>query len=278
MKRKLTIILIMTLIILIFKNYELVLKSTIDGVTIWLYKVFPYLFIMIIMQDILINLNLTSYFKRTSTYIFIMSILSGSPSSAYIISKLVNNNDISKDYGNVCLIFTFFANPLFLYTILKLIFNNNPTTIKLLIIIYLSNLLLYLFYKKELPNNKLKGKSKNINLALSIKTSINTNLMVLGSIVFYLVISNIIINTFNISYPYSIFVKGFLEMTQGLNSLIDCNIKLKEIITVGFITFGGLSIHTQVKCILDEYNLSYKFFLKGRILQMIIAIFLTAIT
>lgn len=278
MKRKLTIILIMTLIILIFKNYELVLKSTIDGVTIWLYKVFPYLFIMIIMQDILINLNLTSYFKRTSTYIFIMSILSGSPSSAYIISKLVNNNDISKDYGNVCLIFTFFANPLFLYTILKLIFNNNPTTIKLLIIIYLSNLLLYLFYKKELPNNKLKGKSKNINLALSIKTSINTNLMVLGSIVFYLVISNIIINTFNISYPFSIFVKGFLEMTQGLNSLIDCNIKLKEIITVGFITFGGLSIHTQVKCILDEYNLSYKYFLKGRILQMIIAIFLTAIT
>ena len=278
MKRKLTIILIMTLIILIFKNYELVLKSTIDGVAIWLYKVFPYLFIMIIMQDILINLNLTAYFKRTSTYIFIMSILSGSPSSAYIISKLVNNNDISEDYGNVCLIFTFFANPLFLYTILKLIFNNNPTTIKLLIIIYLSNLLLYLFYKKELPNNKLKGKSKNINLALSIKTSINTNLMVLGSIVFYLVISNIIINTFNISYPFSIFVKGFLEMTQGLNSLIDCNIKLIEIITVGFITFGGLSIHTQVKCILDEYNLSYKYFLKGRILQMIIAIFLTAIT
>lgn len=278
MKRKLTIILIMTLIILIFKNYELVLKSTIDGVTIWLYKVFPYLFIMIIMQDILINLNLTSYFKRTSTYIFIMSILSGSPSSAYIISKLVNNNDISKDYGNVCLIFTFFANPLFLYTILKLIFNNNPTTIKLLIIIYLSNLLLYLFYKKELPNNRLKGNPQNINLALSIKTSVNTNLMVLGSIVFYLVISNIIINTFNISYPYSIFVKGFLEMTQGLNSLIDCNIKLKEIITVGFITFGGLSIHTQVKCILDEYNLSYKYFLKGRILQMIIAIFLTAIT
>lgn len=278
MKRKLTIILIMTLIILIFKNYELVLKSTIDGVTIWLYKVFPYLFIMIIMQDILINLNLASYFKRTSTYIFIMSILSGSPSSAYIISKLVNNNDISKDYGNVCLIFTFFANPLFLYTILKLIFNNNSTTIKLLIIIYLSNLLLYLFYKRELPNNKLKGKSKNINLALSIKTSVNTNLMVLGSIVFYLVISNIIINTFNISYPYSIFVKGFLEMTQGLNSLIDCNIKLKEIITIGFITFGGLSIHTQVKCILDEYNLSYKYFLKGRILQMIIAIFLTAIT
>ena len=57
MKRKLTIFLIMTLIILIFKNYTLVLESTINGVSIWLYKVFPYLFIMIIIQDLLIKLN-----------------------------------------------------------------------------------------------------------------------------------------------------------------------------------------------------------------------------
>ena len=47
MKRKLIIFIIMTLIILIFKNYQLVLSSTIDGVNIWFYKVFPYLFIMI---------------------------------------------------------------------------------------------------------------------------------------------------------------------------------------------------------------------------------------
>ena len=109
MKRKLTIFLIMTLIILIFKNYTLVLESTINGVSIWLYKVFPYLFIMIIIQDLLINLNLTSIFKNPSTYIFIMSIISGTPSSAYIISKLVKDNEISSNYGNICLIFTFFA-------------------------------------------------------------------------------------------------------------------------------------------------------------------------
>ena len=57
MKRKLIIFIIMTLIILIFKNYQLVLSSTIDGVNIWFYKVFPYLFIMIIIQDLLINLD-----------------------------------------------------------------------------------------------------------------------------------------------------------------------------------------------------------------------------
>ena len=278
MKRKLTIFLIMTLIILIFKNYTLVLESTINGVSIWLYKVFPYLFIMIIIQDLLINLNLTSIFKNPSTYIFIMSIISGTPSSAYIISKLVKDNEISSNYGNICLIFTFFTNPLFLFTILNLIFNSLFTTIKLLLIIYISNFIIYLYFKKDLPLCNINGKSKNINISSSIKTSINTNLMVLGSIIFYLVISSIIINTFNISYPFDIFIKGLLEMTQGLNSLINLNIKFKEIIAIFFITFVGFSIHTQVKCILDEQDLNYKYFLKGRIIQTIIVIILTALT
>ena len=277
MKRKLIIFTIMTLIILVFKNYQLVLSSTIDGVNIWLYKVFPYLFIMIIIQDLLINLNFANFFKRTSTYIFFMSIISGSPSNAYIISKLVKEGKITKEYGNICLIFTFFTNPLFLYSILNLIFNSFYMTIKIMIIIYISNFIIYLYYKKDLPVSNMSGKPSNINLPSSIKSSINTNLMVLGSIVFYFIISNILINTFNIGYPFNIFLRGLLEMTQGLNDVIYLNSDIKVITTVIFITFGGFSIHTQVKCILDEYGLDYKYFFKGRILQLIIAIILTFI-
>ena len=267
----------MTLIILIFKNYQLVLSSTIDGVNIWFYKVFPYLFIMIIIQDLLINLDFANLFKRTSTYIFFMSIISGSPSNAYIISKLVKEEKITKEYGNTCLIFTFFTNPLFLYSILNIIFNSLYMTIKIMIIIYISNFIIYLYYKKDLPVANMYGKSSNFNLPSSIKSSINTNLMVLGSIVFYFIISNILINTFNIGYPFNIFLRGLLEMTQGLNNVIYLNSDIKVITTVIFITFGGFSIHTQVKCILDEYGLDYKYFFKGRILQLIIAIILTFI-
>ena len=213
MKRKLIIFTIMTLIILVFKNYQLVLSSTIDGVNIWLYKVFPYLFIMIIIQDLLINLNFANFFKRTSTYIFFMSIISGSPSNAYIISKLVKEGKITKEYGNICLIFTFFTNPLFLYSILNLIFNSFYMTIKIMIIIYISNFIIYLYYKKDLPVANMSGKPSNINLPSSIKSSINTNLMVLGSIVFYFIISSILIETFNIGYPFDIFLRVILEIT-----------------------------------------------------------------
>ena len=105
-----------------------------------------------------------------------------------------------------------------------------------------------------------------------------TTITVLGVITFYLILSNILITEFNIKEPYSIFLKGFMEMTQGLASLIKLNIKFKELIAIIFISFGGLSIHTQVACILNEYDLSYHHFLKGRIIATTIAIVLTIIT
>lgn len=278
MKRKITILLIMTFIILIFKNYEIVLKSILDATTIWLNKVFPYLFIMIIIQDLLINLNFSSFFKNTAIYIFIMSLLSGTPSGTYIISKLKEQNIITKEYANTCLIFTFFANPLFLYSILNSIFLSKLTTIRLMLILYLTNLILYFIYKKDLPSNGKSINTNEINLSSSIKTSINTTITVLGVITFYLILSNIIITEFNIIYPFNIFFKGFLEMTQGLASLINSSIKFKEVIAMIFISFGGFSIHTQVSCILNEANLSYKYFFKGRIIQTALVVFLTIIT
>lgn len=278
MKRKITILLIMTFIILIFKNYEIVLKSALDATTIWLNKVFPYLFIMIIIQDLLINLNFSSFFKNTAIYIFIMSLLSGTPSGTYIISKLKEQNIITKEYANTCLIFTFFANPLFLYSILNSIFLSKLTTIRLMLILYLTNLILYFIYKKDLPSNGKSINTNETNLSSSIKTSINTTITVLGVITFYLILSNIIITEFNIIYPFNIFFKGFLEMTQGLASLINSSIKFKEVIAMIFISFGGFSIHTQVSCILNEANLSYKYFFKGRIIQTALVVFLTIIT
>lgn len=278
MKKNIIYLLIMTFIFLLFKNYELVLQSTVGAVEIWLYKVFPYLFIMIILNDILINLNFEKFFKKPSLYVFIMSILSGTPSSAYITKKLVNEGKISKEQANKILTFTYFSNPLFLYTILLSIFKDPLVVIKLMLIHYLSNLILYLFMHKKEEKLSFSSKPVNINISNSIKNSMNTNLMILGSIVFYFVLSSIIINTFNFNPLINTILRGILELTQGLNSLVTSDFYYKEYIAIFFISFGGLSIHTQVKCILDEENLDYMCFFKGRVYQTIIALILTIIT
>lgn len=278
MKRKLLILLIMTFIILIFKNYEIVLESSTYAAKVWFYNVFPYLFIMIIIEDLLINLNFANLFKNNAIYIFVMSLLSGSPTGAYIVAKLYKQKIISKKYANTCLIFTFFANPLFLYSMLNTIFLNKYTTIKLILILYITNFILYLLYKKDLPKESKSINHEDINISASIKTSINTTITVLGVITFYLILSNIIINEFNIIYPFNILFKGFLEMTQGLVLLVNSDFLYKELLAMLFISFGGFSIHTQVASILNEASLSYKYFLKGRIIQTVLVLILTIIT
>lgn len=270
MKKNLLYLTILILIFLIFKNYTLVLESSVTAVDLWLNKVFPYLFIMITLNDTLINLGFEYLFKKSEIYVFIMSLLSGSPTSAIIINTLYKKGSISKSKANNMLLFTFFANPLFLYSMLNTIFNNTFITIKLMIIHYASNLIIYFLFKKsdDIPN--IKKNDYRVNIASSIKKAMNTTIMVLGTITFYLVLCNVL--------DLGIVFRGLIEMTQGLNMLIGSNSSFTELLSIIFISFGGISIHTQVKCILDESDLEYKYFFKGRIYQVIIATFLTLIT
>lgn len=257
MKQKLTLFTIISLIILTFINYPLVLSSTLSSVSIFLNKVFPYLFIMITFQDLLLNLNILSLFKNSSLYIYLASILSGTPTSTLIISRLYKDNNLPLDNTLSSLIYTNFPNPLFLYTILHSILKTNFLTFKLIFIIYFTSFLMYLHYSKNYP--KVSINTSNFNITNSIKLSLNTCLMVLGVITFYLVISSIL--------KLNPFLSGLLEMTQGLNYLINSNLIYKEYIALIFITFQGFSIHTQVKCILDEYNLPFSPYLKGRLIH-----------
>ncbi|MBE6140525.1 MAG: hypothetical protein E7172_03195 [Firmicutes bacterium] len=281
MKSKIMQMTIILFLILLFINYNIVLSSSLMAVDIWLKKVFPYLFIMFIINDSLINLNFHHNFSL-NVFVFIASLLSGAPSSAFIINNLYQKKAISKNNANYLLLWTYFSNPLFLYAMFNSLFSFS-ITLKLILIHYLSNLLIYLFQKKHLSlNNIYQNELTNFNIASSIKKSMNTLIMILGTITFYMVVTNIFAHTFNFNQIFTIILKGFLEITQGLNNLsVLSNVILKQFLALSFISFGGLSIHTQVKCILQEFDLDYKFFLKGRIFQLLIAnslLFLTICT
>ena len=75
----------------------------------------------------------------------------------------------------------------------------------------------------------------------------------------------------------SIFFKGILEMTQGLNSLINVSIFAKAYIAMFFLAFQGLAIHTQVYYILQDNGLDYNYFLKGRILSSFLVLLGTSL-
>lgn len=283
-----------TSIYLIFKNNQAVAEIIISAVNLFLTKVFVSLFPMFIINDILISLNIPYYFyflfnrlflklfhvNGLASYVFIMSLISGTPSNAYILKELVNNNQISSKEASHYLMFTYFSNPLFLITMLSSIFSLK-IAIKIIIIHYISNLMIAFITRKKAPDiteNKLtKEKHKTSSILIkSINKTMSTLLMILGTVTFYMMITYLVSIPLKGNPFFTTLISGILEITNGLNRLanLDILIKTKEILAIAIISFGGLSIHTQIKAILEDTKIEYKYFFKGRIFHTLIATFL----
>lgn len=296
MKKKLSNYLVICLCLFflyyILTHNKLISENILMAVNLWITKVFPSLFPMFIINDLLIysefpNLiskwlnKFTKIFKISGTclYVFFMSIFSGAPSNAIILKELLNNNEITSDDASLTLAFTYFSNPLFLWNILTSVFNNS-TTLKIILIHYLSNIIILILLRNKLSNitsnlPTIKNTKTKLSFILnnSIKKGIDTLFMILGTITFYIILSSVLINCFNFSDTTNTLLKGFLEITQGLNALtyLDISFKIKEIIAISIISFGGLSIHSQVQNIVSDTSIKYKYFLLGRIIHTFIS-------
>ena len=96
--------------------------------------------------------------------------------------------------------------------------------------------------------------------------------MILGTLIFY----NLIINLIPINIPtIKNILNGILEITTSLANLKNINIaiNIKKILTLIYLSFGGLSIHTQIKSILPDTN--YNIFIKSRLICIIISLILS---
>ena len=89
-----------------------------------------------------------------------------------------------------------------------------------------------------------------------------------------MLLTYIITNLASLNILFKTLIAGTLELTNGLNMLanLNCAFKLKEIIATAMISFGAFSIHSQIKGLLEDTDLNYQAYLKGRIWQTIISV------
>ena len=242
----------------------------------FIYKVFPFLFIMMVLNKMLISFNFPYYlnkiFKKKEIYIMIMSMLSGSPINAIILNDYLKNKQINEKSASITLMFTTFNNPLFLYNYFLSNFTKKDTFI-LMSIIYISNIIIYLIFKNKIAtdNNSNKFISYNIKYELFniIYNSLESLIKIMGIIIFFKVVTDLLF--INESYFTSL-LKGLIELTTGLNSLNNFSYSLlKKIIALTIISFASLSIHMQISIILGSYKINYKYFYLSRILLILIS-------
>ena len=283
MKNKLIKITIILFFILIFIKKDIMYSTIYNTTILWFKNIVPNLLPMFIITSLIINsnliINICNLFGRTfnkifkcsnyGIFVYFLSLFTGSPSNAKYINDLINNNLINKSLSTKLLLFTTNYNPLLIYTLLSS-YLNKYISIIIIIIIVLSNIIVgFLFRNMEYIEIKTKYNKKKINLSIIIKDTIDTLIMILGVLIFF----NIIVNLLPI---HNILIKniinGFLEITTALNNLqyINININIKILLSIIYLSFNGLSIHTQIKSILTDTN--YNLFLKSRIYSILISI------
>lgn len=249
----------------------------------YILKVFPFLFIMMILNNLLLKCNFPYYFnkifKSDKLYIFINSILSGSPINAILIKNYLDNNCINEDNASKLLCFTSFNNPLFLYNYLMLILNNINNVIKIMGVIYFTNIVIFLYCKNKIKINTLV-KYQNYNLKKELFNIISEStfnmIKIMGIIIFFKIILDLVMTKNNVLISL---LKGLIEVTSGLNTLANLNTKviIKEIISYIIISFMGFSIHMQISTILENYDINYKYFYLSRLFLIILGIIIILI-
>ena len=282
-KNRLILVTLILMLIFYLFNSQYILNNIIDYSKLFLTKLFPVSFIFFIISSLLVDFGIISFLdnvlhiKSTKLYVFTISMISGFPSGAKYTSDLYNKGFISCSDANKLMMFSHFPNPLFIISSLTLVIPNRIITRNILLSIIISNFIIMLFCKidgNKYNDSNFKKTNFSLSLATGIKSAFEVLCIIYGTSLFFYLISCIILNTFSFSHIYYVLIYGVFDLTKGIFSvsLLDSNY-LRGIFVLLFICFGSLSIHLQIKSILSDTPINYKYFIFGRILGTLLAFF-----
>lgn len=290
--KKIIMFILILIAYLILQNSSIVINTVIQSIEIFKNSIFPSLFPFFIISELLINYGfvefisnlfkplMNKFFRINSkcAFILVMSMISGFPSNSKYTRDLYLKGEINELEATKILMFTHFSNPLFIMGAISITFlKNKKIGLLILIIHYLTNFivgfLLRNIIKTPINNTKLNIKNKQLSfsnvLSKSILNAFNTMFLILGTIIIFLIITNLL-NEYILFNPYiKGIISGILEMTGGISniSLLDISLKQKSTIIGMILSFGGISVHMQVKSIISDTPIKYQPFLIARLLH-----------
>ena len=293
MKKKnfLYFIILMTILIYLFIETKTAMAAVKEGSMLFFTSVLPSLFPFLVLSNMFFKLDyakymakifspfMAKYFKLSGkgAYPLITSMISGYPIGSKTVSEMYLNNQLSFNEANKLISICSTPGPIFVIGTVATAFLNLPASgLIILPSIYMA-LFIYarLFFKREnhvfMGSNKQTYK-KHYNLgkifAESVSNSMDTLINVLGYIMFFSLIINLMDTTllthldilpFKINMFLSNFIKGIMEMTIGIKGLSELNF-ISAPIMIGVITFllsfGGLCANMQCISFISNTDLS----------------------
>lgn len=293
-KNGICIFLLLFFIVLLFKENALFKSCILKGCVLFFQQVFPSLFPMFILQDFFLYFQVFRVFdflypcfrfifkSKLAFSCFLISTISGTPANAQLLTHLVQKGYLNAQEASVILSYSCFLNPLFLYSMLSSI-GDNQTALFIMILQYGFNLVLA-FFRRHFPYSEkdfsiMEEKEAFFPfLQKSITKSFSLLFSILGIIIFYMLICEGI-GIFIKNPVFDCFLNGILETTGGLQkiTLLQVNSKLRLGLAAFFASFLGFSIHTQIKSIVLDAAISTKPFFIAKVFQSLFLTFVVLI-
>lgn len=297
--KKLKYIMLTLILIIFILNIKIVINSTYEASLLFFKKVFITIFPFVILCDFLIYFNYHIFIKgifgkiinkifnidSNTSIIFILSIFSSHPSNAIYIKNLLDNKIIDIKVANRILIYTYFPSIAFVVGVIGIsLYNSFKVGLMLWIICFINNILIGLFLRKDnVYIESINNETKNISFfecfKLSIIKAINTSFIILGNLIVFTIIINLIVNYISINPTILSVLTGFLELTSGVISisLLDIPFNVKFALTSLILNFSSLSILFQSFSILSSYKINIKKTLTIKLMFSIITFLLIII-
>lgn len=292
---------LVVLIIAIVTSPEKYISVALEGILIWGTQILPALFPFMIFTKLLVE---TGYVKEASrlfspmtkklyrspgisSYVFLMSILSGYPLGAKLTSDLYSGNYISRAEAHRIVSFTSNSGPMFIVgTVGVGMLLSKEAGYIILISHILAAIINGLLYRNYSPRETATGKKFQTKvetedfLTETMMSSISSCLLIGGYITIFFIVGEVLLSigifspltglleNFGIESTLSNgVIIGLFEMTNGclLISASTASLAIKTALCSLLISFGGLAISFQAFAFLKNLEVSKKFYLLQKI-------------
>ena len=283
-------------------------KSCLNAISVWALKVLPTLFPFFVFTRLIVSLSefksnpLDKFFSKTyhvptgSLFIFFLSVLSGYPMGAKLISTMHETGSISREDAIKMFSFCSVSGPMFMIGTVGVAIFNNYLAGLIIFIVNISASLINGFIFRGKKNDKPFYISKDLKKS-SLTNSVFDSLVSILMVGAYIVISFLIIDLIKNLIIFQSTLKTICTLIpinnlyDCINAMIACSLEItrgaidvyalplplsiKTIITCCSIGFGGISILLQSNSFFSKINIPIKIIIRQKLCQALICLILS---
>lgn len=282
MKKKLFFILSAIIITYFIINPKSATNASFQGISLWYTQILPTLLPCTILSSILLSSNIFEINRNTKRIQILCQLITllcgltfGCPIGSKLTCDFYNKNLITKKQARLLCSVSNNISPAFVSSfVLTNILGLNNMLIQTYFILYgppLIYALIKIFTQKTTLNYHKKSASRfQLNMQI-IDAGIINGFTTLIKLCGYIVMFSIIVSIITI-IPCKIqilvpIITGITEVTNGIILLknLTISVHIKYILSILFLSFGGISCIMQTSSIISDTNLSIKEYVKNKI-------------